>query len=825
MAEHEKANIKKQAEVDRKYRVSQKESQPLFEQVHAWEQDTFSMTETPFQPRVDKNATLLATANSDTQQGNLLIHLQQTYGNRYVQRLIEAIAVQPKLMVNAPNDIYEQEADRVAGVVTRAIGSQVQRQPEEEEEELQAKSILQRANTELVPQVNSEMEGMINAAKGSGEPLHDNIREPMEQAFGANFGGVRVHRDSDADALSQSLQARAFTTGQDIFFRSGEYNQLTSTGQQLIAHELTHVVQQTGKDEPVRTADQADYLTENETVASLAPAKQSPPVPTSKPWKKQPPPVPASKPWKREGKAPPVPTDKPWKQKRQKPEQVTTEAEEELIPTKEEEKEPVPTEKDEEEALINESPKLIGELISAEEFKKKTRLTLWWLGRKGKSAEFFADVVNQLKGYEGKKGAPLADKVEYLWKLVKSVSSWLSSDGKESSRAKHVEALATQLATEIDLQYINEVGAWRQEINGLKEPLNKLKYLQELLYVLRMRDAPGYESEIEKSTLKGQLAKLPPEIDDEIDRLLMEKSETKGWFTKEGEKETSEEHPSGKLNVLDIVTYKFGISETETKGKFEQVEGEEFTGFFKAKKNVGKHVMGMGIPEKMPGFHRRTMAMYELDKVLGANVIAPAFLAKHGGKIGTVLAKVENKKATGEEATSEEKNQPQVQKSLSNLFLLDIIAGQVDRHGGNYIFEVEGGVIKGVKGIDLDLAFGEEFTGAEVEKLNQKLADVLKGKEKSASNAEYQNYRNAKADIENAIYGKLPVELEEIDQEFAKHIVEMAESGEQLIQNALAGLLPEAEINATIDRLKSLAKILKQMIGKDTGPVIAKSEE
>lgn len=222
MAEHEKASMKKQEEVDRRHRVNQKESHPLFEQVHAWEQDTFSMTETPFQPRVDKYATLLAMANNGTQQANLLIHLQQTYGNRYVQRLIESIAVQPKLMVNAPNDIYEQEADRVADVVTRAIGSKVQRQLEEEEElqakpilqrqpeeeeELQAKPILQRANTEVVPQINSEMEGMINAARGRGEPLHDNIREPMEQAFGANFGGIRVHRDSDADALSQSLQA------------------------------------------------------------------------------------------------------------------------------------------------------------------------------------------------------------------------------------------------------------------------------------------------------------------------------------------------------------------------------------------------------------------------------------------------------------------------------------------------------------------------------------------------------------------------------------------------------------------------------------------
>ena len=66
----------------------------------------------------------------------------------------------------------------------------------------------------------------------------------MEQAFGADFGGVRVHTDSDSDALSQSLQARAFTTGKDIFFSSGEYDPSSSAGQHLLAHELTHTIQQ-----------------------------------------------------------------------------------------------------------------------------------------------------------------------------------------------------------------------------------------------------------------------------------------------------------------------------------------------------------------------------------------------------------------------------------------------------------------------------------------------------------------------------------------------------------------------------------------------------
>jgi hypothetical protein len=74
----------------------------------------------------------------------------------------------------------------------------------------------------------------------------------MEQAFGADFRGVRVHADIGADALSQSLQARAFTTGQDIFFKSGEYNPESSSGKQLLAHELTHTRQQGATDRLAR---------------------------------------------------------------------------------------------------------------------------------------------------------------------------------------------------------------------------------------------------------------------------------------------------------------------------------------------------------------------------------------------------------------------------------------------------------------------------------------------------------------------------------------------------------------------------------------------
>jgi hypothetical protein len=275
MAEHERTSQKKQDEVDQKRRNRQQESQPLLGPFHAWEQGTVAITETPFWPRMDEHAESLAMPRSDGQQANLVLHLQHTYGNRYVQRLIESMGVQTRLAVSAPNDAYEQEADRVAETVNKAENAplqrqeeeeepiqpksiaEIQRQPEEEleedEEVLRPKSVLQRQEEEPIQpkllenpanEVTENLDQRIKTKRGGGQPLTDMVREPMEQAFGADFSGTRTHTDSEANMLDQQLSAKAFTTGQDIFFREGEYEPDSDSGEKLIAHELTHVVQQ-----------------------------------------------------------------------------------------------------------------------------------------------------------------------------------------------------------------------------------------------------------------------------------------------------------------------------------------------------------------------------------------------------------------------------------------------------------------------------------------------------------------------------------------------------------------------------------------------------
>ncbi|MHC5763696.1 eCIS core domain-containing protein, partial [Nostoc sp.] len=178
--------------------------------------------------------------------------------------------IQAKLTIGEPGDKYEQEADETARQVVQKIHQpqseklqreslseeedELQMKPERsiqreslslpaEEEELQMKPMVQRV-AEGGMATSPDLETSILQAKGGGQSLADNIRQPMEQAFGADFSEVKTHTDSQADQLNQSIQAKAFTTGQDVFFRQGAYEPGSRGGQELLAHELTHVVQQ-----------------------------------------------------------------------------------------------------------------------------------------------------------------------------------------------------------------------------------------------------------------------------------------------------------------------------------------------------------------------------------------------------------------------------------------------------------------------------------------------------------------------------------------------------------------------------------------------------
>jgi hypothetical protein len=221
--------------------------------------------------------------------------------------------VQPKLTVGAPNDQYEQEADRVADQVMSmpdaATPAPIQREAAPEEEELQTKPLaaaitplvqremapeeedvqaklspdLQREEMpeaeeiqtkpiasiqrEAMPEeeevvqmkgspdtalpAGSNLESRLSSSQGGGSPLPEEVRTFMEPRFGADFSQVRVHTGSEAVQMNRDLNAQAFTHKQDVYFGAGK----APAKNALTAHELTHVVQQTGRVQAQKVPD------------------------------------------------------------------------------------------------------------------------------------------------------------------------------------------------------------------------------------------------------------------------------------------------------------------------------------------------------------------------------------------------------------------------------------------------------------------------------------------------------------------------------------------------------------------------------------------
>jgi hypothetical protein len=199
----------------------------------------------------------------------LWLGLQQTHGNRFVQRALNGTVIQRKcacggtcaacssqgtlhdhsgepvrfkLSVSQPGDIHEQEADRVADAVLRmpeqagragsAVSGQVQ-------------DLLQtQKSPDRDVEAGLHAERMISTARGAGQPLPQSERAFFEPRFGYDFSQVRIHTDGPEAESARAVNARAYTVGRDVVFGAGEYAPETAAGKKLLAHELTHVVQQ-----------------------------------------------------------------------------------------------------------------------------------------------------------------------------------------------------------------------------------------------------------------------------------------------------------------------------------------------------------------------------------------------------------------------------------------------------------------------------------------------------------------------------------------------------------------------------------------------------
>jgi Domain of unknown function (DUF4157) len=156
--------------------------------------------------------------------------------------------LQTKLTVNQPGDVYEQEADLVAKRVMR-MANPAAPVPDEEDEDETKKSLMRKPRSEpgaygatdtssVPPIVHDVLNG------GGGQPLDATTRAFMEPRFGHDFSQVRVHTDGRAAESARAVNALAYTVGRDVVFGMGQYVPGTSVGRRLLAHELTHVVQQ-----------------------------------------------------------------------------------------------------------------------------------------------------------------------------------------------------------------------------------------------------------------------------------------------------------------------------------------------------------------------------------------------------------------------------------------------------------------------------------------------------------------------------------------------------------------------------------------------------
>jgi len=178
-----------------------------------------------------------ATETADTGPApHPLLALQRQLGNAHIARMLAQREEAPE-----PDEEEDEETKKLMQAKHDPALAQREAQTEEDEDEETRKLVQARPEVGLEGgPVSDELAGRIESQRGGGAALDDGTRAEMENAFGASFADVRVHGDAESHQLNRSISAQAFTTGSDIFLGQG-----ASAGDRgLMAHELTHVVQQ-----------------------------------------------------------------------------------------------------------------------------------------------------------------------------------------------------------------------------------------------------------------------------------------------------------------------------------------------------------------------------------------------------------------------------------------------------------------------------------------------------------------------------------------------------------------------------------------------------
>jgi hypothetical protein len=233
--------------------------------------------------RLDGNRAPFSTRNSTDSTG---LVAQQAAGNMALQALLRLGGIQAKLTISQPGDEYEQEADRVANAVTRpaetserallsmhglaisglqrkcncgssgGIGSCDQCREEELKVDRRAAN-----GSDIQPGAHPAFSVVREALRSPGQALDRSDRRFFEQRFGYDFGDVRIHSNEVSSQAASAVHSTAFTLGSDVVFAEGHYQPGTDEGRRLLAHELTHVVQQRGSAPALQRQEPSDVGT------------------------------------------------------------------------------------------------------------------------------------------------------------------------------------------------------------------------------------------------------------------------------------------------------------------------------------------------------------------------------------------------------------------------------------------------------------------------------------------------------------------------------------------------------------------------------------
>jgi hypothetical protein len=676
--------------------------------------------------------------------------MQRTLGNRAVGALLtQRPVIEPKLMINAAGDQYEQEADRMADEVMRAPVAEREEMDDDEQPGIMAKREPTHAAGGAF-EASEEFEERLRATRGQGRPLPPALQEDFEAKFGADFSGVRIHSDVQSTWMNQEIQARAFTHEQDIYLGANQPSPETAQAKPLLAHELTHVLQQTGKHQrPIRN------------------------------------PLPAPGPNVSTGSIQRLPMSADIEQ------EVGVHHSGAFESTK---YKPVLKALDEFHEYTKGTPAsnhTLDNLMGR--YAKVRSAALNYLEKKGtrRSRDDIEQLGNERDKYRKlKRLLALADEVAVERVQAVLLAGSMEADGKttwatvleDRSRGRSTRGLKKlhiygDVFGQSDIRDkqkggTNEVakvkagqkqkGFWKADKSDL--PLTPL--------IKAFQDVEGREGEKMGAFLPGT------------------RFETMGFQAIENEYNVpmlAGIIPAYDLPELDIMTNMPKRPKTVAKG---DVEAEKEMAAWRSEKQKRQTIYNQEIRDRAQQTNlvqeydlhlaKRDVAMYRLDQLLNVGIIAPTKLAlmksKEEYKLGSLMKAAEGTQA-GEVAWDTVNQQGgELQRLLSRLQLLDILAHQVDRNPGNFFLQFQGGEVTHITGIDNDMAFG---------KLAQ---DISRG---------FQEY---------------PGVSKYVDKDLAQAILKLAPKD---LGDAMRGLLSDDEIDALIGRLKQLQIHLKKLSDQD----------